>query len=171
MKNYLNFRTLFASIGVVSLILLGFAYFFEYHYQLEPCPLCLLQRYTLWAIVFVVFIGVLQNCKSFGKVLYSLGVILFSTLGAILSARHVWLQHLPPGTQMPSCTAGLEKMLAFKPFFEVMKEVFIGSEGCTKIDFTILGLSLSAWTLCYFIALILFCVWLIMRVKNNSRSV
>jgi len=156
MKSYFTFRLLFITGGLLSLIILGSAYFLEYYLLLEPCPLCLLQRYLLWGIVFLFGAGALQNCKSFGRIIYCTSTGTLSILGIILAGRHVWLQHLPPTSEIPTCTAGFEKMLTYKPIFEVLQTILAESQSCARVDFTILGQSLSFWSLLFFIGLVVF---------------
>jgi disulfide bond formation protein DsbB len=154
MKIGLTFRSLFMVAELATLTLLGAAYVLEYHFQLEPCSLCLLQRYILWGIVLLLLAGILQNCKRISRLIYTTGIGIFSSLGIALAGRHVWLQHLPPSPDIPTCTAGIEKMLAFQPLLEVLKAVLTESQSCARVDFTILGFSLSFWSLMYFIALL-----------------
>lgn len=152
----LTFRKLFMFGGLTSLLLLGSAYFLEYYFVLDPCPLCLLQRYILWGMVVIFLLGALQNCRSFGRLLYCIAIETLCILGIILAGRHVWLQHLPPTSSIPTCTAGFEKMLTFKPLHEILKTMLTESHACAQIDFTLLGFSLSAWSLLFFMGLALF---------------
>lgn len=171
MKNALNFRFLFCLGGSVCLMLLGSAYFLEYYFKLEPCPLCLLQRYVLWGMAILFGIGILQNPKQWGRIVYCGLIAVLSTIGLALATRHVWLQHLPPSTEIPTCTAGFEKMLAFKPFLEVLKNMLTESHGCALVDFTILGFSLSFWSLLCFIGFIAFnFILMVLQIKSNCSD-
>lgn len=153
-----TFRNLFTLGVLVSFCMLCFAYILEYGFDLEPCPLCLLQRYAFWGIFTVFFLGAVHNGQNVARMLYCTVVFLFSTIGIILSARHVWLQYFaPPG--ISNCMAGLDRMLAFKPLLEVLKEiVFHTSAECARIDFTLLKLSLPAWSLIGFISFAFFSI-------------
>lgn len=169
MKTQLNFRLLFILGGVVSLAFLTIAYFLEVHYKLSPCPLCYLQRYILWIMIAIFSMGAIQNCKNIGRIIYSSGIIFVSTLGALLATRHLWLQYFISNTDSASnCMAGFEKMLKFKPLLEVLKEVLTSSQECTKIDFTLLNLSLSGWSLLGFVGLNCFGVLMIwLQIKRR----
>jgi len=152
----LNFRTLFIWGSLISLLMLSFAYILEYGFNLEPCPLCLLQRYALWAVFGTLAIGAIHNGKVIARTIYCMSIFLFSITGIALAARHVWLQHYAP-SEISNCMAGLDRMLAYEPFLEVLKEIlFHTSAECARIDFTFLTLSLPAWSLIGFISFAVF---------------
>ncbi len=152
------FRLLFICGSLISALILSFAYILEYKFNLVPCPLCLLQRYALWAIFCAFIIGAIYNGKTIARTLYCISIFLFSIIGIILSSRHVWLQYFaPPG--VANCMAELGRMLQFKPFLQVLKEILLQSSAeCTRIDFTFLKLSLPAWSLLSFIVFAIFSV-------------
>ncbi len=158
MKPKFTFRWLFILGSLVSFSMLSFAYLLEYHLDLEPCPLCLLQRYILWAIFCSFTIGAIHNGTMVARILYSTCSVFLSIIGIILASRHVWLQYFAPH-EIADCMAGLERMLAFKPFLEVLKEVFFHTSAeCARIDFTFLKLSLPAWSLLSFIGFAIFSI-------------
>jgi len=167
LKIIFNFRSLFLLGLCASLAILGSAYFLEYGFNYIPCPLCLLQRYALWGILVLFGIGFLYPGKNLSRLFICSGLISFSVLGILLASRHLWLQHLPPGA-IASCGADLERLLQFKPFLEVFKEVFMNAEECARIDFTFLGLSLSLWSLLAFIGFAVFSsLILILQIKRR----
>lgn len=166
MQLKLSFRLSFIIAGLFCLLLLSVGYLLEYGFHLEPCPLCLLQRYVFWAMAFVFGLGALHDCKNIGRYLYSGIAFVLASLGASLALRHIWLQHLPP-EQAPACTAGLERMLQFQPWLQVLKTVLTASGQCAKVDFTILTLSLPVWTLFSFLALMIFIMLIIILQKKR----
>jgi protein dithiol:quinone oxidoreductase len=152
-------KKLFMLGGALSVGLLGSAYFLEYYLHLRPCPLCYLQRYMLWGLCLFFWGGALHNPKSWGRVFYTTGILILSALGTLLAGRQVWLQY--GATQpAPNCMAGFEKMLEFKPLFEVFKEIFAGTQDCAQVDFQFLSLSLAGWSLLNFIAFFVLSVWI-----------
>jgi disulfide bond formation protein DsbB len=152
MKTILSFRPLLCLGGLFSFLFFLATYLLEYGFGLEPCPLCYLQRGMLFIISLVFCLGVLQNCKQHGRLVY--GAILFvcSMLGGALASRQLWLQYISP-VHESNCFAGFEKMLELMPLWEVLKETLQGSQECGQIDFALLGLPLSAWSLFSFIGL------------------
>lgn len=150
-----NTRLLFSFGAIVSMAVLGSTYFMEHIVKLEPCPLCLLQRYLLWMISILWVIGSLFTLKRSWRLFYCIAIIIFSLLGLIIAGRHVWLEHYPPSFPS-SCLAGLDKIFAFRSLGEILEEVFTSQE-CSKIDFTLLSLSLPTWSLIMFSSFTLYC--------------
>jgi disulfide bond formation protein DsbB len=146
MKMMLNFRTLLFVGGFLSLVLLLGTYLLEYGFGAEPCPLCYLQRGILFAITLVFCLAGLQNCKQNGRLIYCAILFFLSMLGVALASRQLWLQYISPLNES-NCFAGFQKMLTLMPLWEVLKETFRGSSACSTIDFTVLRLPLSAWSL------------------------
>lgn len=150
MKIVITFRSLFFLGALISLIFLLGTYVLEYGFQLEPCPLCYVQRGALFGIVVLFWLATLQNCKGNGRLIYCASIFIFSILGIVLASRHLWLQYVSP-VHESNCLAGFEQMLEFMPLLEVLKETFHGSQECSKIDFTFLALPLPAWSLFSFV--------------------
>jgi disulfide bond formation protein DsbB len=153
----LTFRTLFFGGGLISLALLLCAYLLEYFFNLVPCPLCYLQRFVLFGIIALFWLGTLQNCKKTGRLIYCGSVFTLSTVGILLAARQLWIQIISPVSES-NCLAGFEKMLQFMPLWEVLKETIHGTQECSAIDFTVLFLPLSAWSLFSFMGFAIFSI-------------
>ena len=92
-------------------------------------------------------VSMLQGAKAYGAL-----IDLLATIGALIAARHVWLQHLPP-EEAPRCGPGLDYMLQTMPLNETLREVLIGSGECAEVDWTLLGFSIPEWKLLLFIGL------------------
>ena len=152
MKMILGFRALLFLGGLLSLLFFLGTYLIEYGFGLEPCPLCYLQRGMLFILFLVFCLGVLQNCRQHGRLVYCAILFVFSLLGGALASRQLWLQYISPMHES-SCLPGFAKMLALMPLWEVLKETLQGSQECGQIDFSFLGLPLSAWSLFSFMGL------------------
>jgi len=85
---------------------------------------------------------------------YGFLVVLFSGLGAAIAGRHVWLQSVPED-QVPSCGPGLNFILDNFPISQAVDMVLRGSGECADVLWTLLGLSIPAWTLVAFALMIL----------------
>jgi disulfide bond formation protein DsbB len=129
--------------------LLGVGAYLQFVEQLEPCPLCISQRLAILATGVVFLFGGLHNR---GRKIYALGSAAVALIGASVSARHVWLQHLPP-EEVPECSPGLEYVFQNFPLADTIKLMLTGTGECAKIDWTLLGLSIPAWTLFAFLLL------------------
>jgi disulfide bond formation protein DsbB len=147
-RRLINFLGALACAALVAV-----AYFyFERILGLEPCPLCMFQRVGVALLGCVFLIAAVHNPKGYGSRIYAvaIGVLALATIG--VSARHIYVQHAPPGT-IPSCGAPLDAMLQMFPLSQVVVKVLRGGGECTRIDWTFLGLSMPEWLLIIVFAL------------------
>jgi len=128
------------------------ALFFQHVLHLEPCPLCVLQRVGTISLGTVFLIACLHNPGRFGARVYGILLMMVALAAASVSARHVWLQSLPPD-QAPACGPGLDYMLEVFPLLDAMRMVFSGSGECAEIVWQFLGLSMPAWVFICLVAL------------------
>lgn len=129
------------------------ALYFQFQGGLEPCPLCISQRIMVLAVGLVMLAAVLHNPRTVrGIRAYALLGFSVAVLGASISARHVWLQHLP-ADEVPACGPGLEYMFHYFPLTDTLKAMLTGTGDCAKVDWTLLGLSMPAWVLLCFLGL------------------
>ena len=142
-------RLLFLAGFLASAGLIGAALVFQYGLGLEPCPLCIVQRWFLIAVGLALLAGALHNPRSWGRRLYGLGVVALAGLGAAVSTRHVWIQHLPPG-QVAGCGADLDYMLQNFPLLKTVTLLWAGTSDCATVAWSFLGLSMAGWMLVCF---------------------
>ena len=140
-------RTL-ALIAAACIGLLAFGMYLQHVQGLEPCPMCIVQRYAL--ILVAVFTGVasLRGSKAWWM---SLGVLALgaSGFGAFVAARQSWLQWYPP--EFASCGRDFYGMIENYPIGRAIPMIFRGSGDCTAIDWTFLGGSIANWSFICFI--------------------
>jgi disulfide bond formation protein DsbB len=147
-------RSYFLAGFLFCMGLLAAALYFQFSGGLEPCPLCVSQRIMMFAVALVMLLAVLHNPKRTGVKVYAILGFVVAVLGGTVSARHVWLQHLPP-EEVPACGPGLEYMFQYFPLTETLKAMLNGTGDCAKVDWTLLGLSMPAWVLICFVVLAL----------------
>ena len=135
--------------------LLGVGAYLQFVEELEPCPLCISQRLAILATGVVFLAAGLHNR---GRRIYAVAAALTALVGASISARHVWLQHLPP-EEVPECSPGLEYVFQHFPLADTVKLMLTGTGECAKIDWTMFGLSIPAWTLIAFLGLAGWALW------------
>jgi protein dithiol:quinone oxidoreductase len=136
--------------GCVFLLSMG-AYF-QFVDGLEPCPLCISQRIAILLTGLVFLLAGLHNPGVVGVKIYALLGALIALGGGAISTRHVWLQHLPP-EEVPECGPGLDYIFNNFPLTETLKLMLSGTGDCAKVDWTLLSLSMPAWTLIAFLLL------------------
>ncbi len=140
-------RRLTNSAGAVACFaMLGYAYFAQYVQHLEPCPLCMFQRITIFALGVVFLIAALHNPRAWGAYLYA-GLIAVASLATIaVSARHLYVQSAPPGS-IPACGAPLDALVRMFPLTVVIRKVLHAGGECAVVNWRFLGLAMPAWVL------------------------
>lgn len=146
-------RTIFLGGFAVSAGLMAAALYFQYVGQLEPCPLCILQRLSVIGTGLILLAGGLHNPGKWGRRLYGALTVITAGAGAGVAVRHVWIQHLP-FDQQPGCSYEFAYMLENFPLAKTLKLVLQGTGDCAQVTWSFLGLSMPAWTLVFFVGFV-----------------
>ena len=140
-------------IGFGCMFLIGVALYMEHMMHLEPCPLCIFQRVAVITAGLIAIVAALHNPQRFGIKVYSLMVVMASTVGGALAIRQLHLQSLPED-QVPSCGPGLDYLLDVFPMQDVIQMVLVGDGSCAEVAWSLLGISIPGWALVGFIGLV-----------------
>lgn len=170
-QTLLNYRVL-ALLGFLGCVTgLLFALYLEHFRGYEPCPMCVFQRVAMLAAGAVLLVAALHGPRAGGRWVYAVLAYLAALTGALIAARHVWLQSLPPEL-VPACGPTLDYLMEFMPMAEIVQLILSGDGNCAKIDAAWLGLSLPFWTMLAFIALALWALLLpiLPRFARDPRS-
>jgi protein dithiol:quinone oxidoreductase len=130
----------------VCVALLAYALYTQFHLGLEPCPLCIFQRVGIALTGIVFLLAALQHPRRWGRAVYAVLIAVAALATAAVAARHLYVQHLPPGS-LPSCGAPLGVLIKFTPFFELIRKVLSGSGECGQVNWRFLGLAMPGWVL------------------------
>ena len=144
----LSTRTFFTIGFAVCAALLGFALYLQHFANLEPCPLCMLQRVAFMFLGLVCLIGAVHDPRRTGERVYAGLAAVTAATGVGLAARHVWLQYNPP--QFASCAGDLYSQLERLPLGRVIANAIRATGDCAKVDWTMLHLSIAEWSLLWF---------------------
>lgn len=140
-------RRILALTALACVGLLAFGLYLQHAVGLEPCPMCIVQRYALLLVAVVA--GVTAALR--GRHAFTVGVGLMGALavaGAFVAARQSFLQWYPP--EVLSCGRDLYGMIESFPLKRVIPMIFKGSGDCSAIDWTFLGLTIANWSfLCF----------------------
>jgi disulfide bond formation protein DsbB len=139
----------FGAILFIFLLTLGFSFYLEYGQGLQPCPLCLFQRFINLLLCCIAFIAFVHRGQKLAKVIYALLVGLIALAGMALALRQVWLQHLPPG-ETPGCGASLSFMYEHMPFDRFFMAVLKGTGDCAEVKWQLINVSLPEWSAIFF---------------------
>lgn len=142
-------RAVWAGMAGVCLAMLLFGLYLQHVAGLEPCPMCIVQRYALLAVALLA--AVLALAKPGVRRWLGWAVVLVAGFGAFTAARQSWLQWYPP--EVYSCGRDLYGMIESFPLRRVVPMIFRGSGDCTQIDWTFLGLSIANWSFLNFVAM------------------
>ena len=136
--------------------------YLQNHLGLEPCPMCIVQRYALIAVIVWCVLGVSANAPVRTLVMTWL-IALTAGFGAFVAARQSWLQWYPP--EVVSCGRDFYGMIENFPLQRAVPMIFKGSGDCTKIDWTFLGGSIANWSFVVFMGI--FVLMLLLRIRDG----
>ena len=157
-------RRLLAVVSAACIAMLIFGLYLQHGVGLEPCPMCIVQRYALILVAVVAAAAAFAHRKV--PLAASAGLmVLLSIFGAFVAARQSFLQWFPPPEA--SCGRDLYGMIETFPLKRVIPMIFKGSGDCTKIDWTFLGLSIANWSFVCFAAIALLGMLLVFRVLRK----
>ncbi len=151
-------RRVYALISAICVALLAFGMYLQHGVGLEPCPMCIVQRYTLVLVAVVAAVGAATSGWRTHRVLAVLLAVL-AAFGAFVAARQSWLQWYPP--EIATCGRDFYGMIENFPLQRAIPMIFKGSGDCTVIDWTFLGGSIANWSFLWFLAFALLALWLL----------
>ena len=140
--------------------LLAYGLYLQHGVGLEPCPMCIVQRYALVLVAIIAGLTATTGRKGLqigGAVL----MLLAAGFGAFTAARQSWLQWYPP--EVASCGRDFYGMIETFPLQRAIPMIFKGSGDCTKIDWTFLGLSIANWSFLCFVGIAVLTLVLLAR--------
>lgn len=130
--------------------MLGFGYYLQFVKDLEPCPLCMTQRFAFMAVGALAFIGLFNsNSAPYRRATSGLGAIA-ALIGLAVACRQIWLQNLPED-QVPACGPGFGYIVDTFPLLEAIEIMFKGNGNCAEVSWTFIGLSIPYWAALAFV--------------------
>lgn len=154
-------RRVLAAVSLACIAMLGFGLYLQHVVGLEPCPMCIVQRYAF--ILIAIVCGVAAAFRSRGAwVTAGALMVLLSGFGGFVAARQSWLQWYPP--EVVSCGRDFYGMIETFPLKRAIPMIFKGSGDCTKVDWTFLGGSIANWSFLWF------CLFLVVGLLMVARQ-
>jgi len=156
------------ALGLICLacvLMLAFGLYLQHVVGLEPCPMCIVQRYALMLVA--LFTGLAALFSSRGLQVTG-GVLALAAAvgGAYTAAQQSWLQWYPP--EVVSCGRDLYGMIETFPLKRALPMIFRGGGDCSKIDWSLFGLTLANWSFVAFTVLALLLLTLLLR-RRTAR--
>ena len=158
-------RRVLAAISLASVAMLVFGLYLQHYLDLNPCPMCIVQRYAL--IFVAVFAGLASATGK--KSLWIVGTLLTlvsAVLGAYTAANQSWLQWFPP--EVATCGRDLYGMIETFPLKRAIPMIFRGGGDCSVVDWTFLGGSIANWSFICFTLISLVCVAVLVRCMRRG---
>ena len=138
-------------MGLIALSgtgMLVFGLYLQHVVGLNPCPMCIVQRYALIGVVVLGAIG--WRLRGRGLTVSALLLALTAGFGGFTAARQSWLQWYPP--EVVTCGRDFYGMVENFSINRAIPMIFKGSGDCTKVDWTFLGGSIANWSFLAFVA-------------------
>ena len=151
-------RRLWLLVCLACIGLLAFGLYLQHVVGLEPCPMCIVQRYALFLVA--ILAGMVS---AIGKKGLQIGgvtlLLLVAGFGAFVAARQSFLQWYPP--EVATCGRDLYGMIETFPLKRAIPMIFKGGGDCTVVDWTFLGGSIANWSfVCFAVIAVLALVFL-----------
>ncbi len=157
------YRTIQLLMVFVSTMVFMASFYFEVVKGLQPCPLCLMQRFSVLVLLTFSLMGICLATLTRARLVALLQCV-FAFAGLFFSSRHLWLQaHLTE--QVPACMPGLDVLVKYFPWQDIAHALFWGAGDCAEMNWQWLGLSMPAWSLCYFVFMLFISSLLCLRLK------
>lgn len=153
-------RRLLGLIAAACVGLLAFGMYLQYVVGLEPCPMCIVQRYALIAIAVCAGLASARGQKGWWMTWGALALAA-AGFGAFVAARQSWLQWFPP--EFATCGRDFYGMIENYPISRAVPMIFRGSGDCMAVDWTFLGGSIANWSFICFVLMSLALALLLAR--------
>lgn len=150
-------------IALSGVGMLVFGLYLQHVVGLNPCPMCIVQRYALIAVVVLALLA----WRLSGRALAAAGLLLVLSagFGAFTAARQSWLQWYPP--EVVNCGRDFYGMVENFPLNRAIPMIFKGSGDCSKIDWTFLGGSIANWSFVGFVVFGVVGLWAVVRALRS----
>ncbi len=147
LKN-LSLRQGAVCIALACVGMLAFGMYLQHVVGLEPCPMCIVQRY---ALILVAVLAALTGVWGRFNLFFASLTGIVAVGGAFVAARQSWLQWYPP--EVVSCGRDFYGMVETFPLKRALPMIFKGGGDCSKVDWTFLGGSIANWSFVGFVAI------------------
>ena len=153
-------------IALSGIGMLVFGLYLQHVVGLNPCPMCIVQRYALIGVVLLALVG--WRLRTWALTAAGLLVTLAAGFGGFTAARQSWLQWYPP--EVVNCGRDFYGMVENFPLNRAIPMIFKGSGDCSKIDWTFLGGSIANWSFVCFVLFGLLGLWVAIQSRRPAHA-
>lgn len=162
--NNLSYQKLQGLLLIATLFVISVSFYLQYKVGLHPCSLCIMQR------ICIIFFGAFSVASLFVSanslrrriVIAEIFVVM---AGLFFTTRQIWLQSLPVD-QAPACLPGLDVLINYFPWHEVLLALIWGTGSCAEITWKFMGLSIAAWSVIYFLVMLFITSYIFVQFKQ-----
>lgn len=163
-----HYRTLQNLLLTITLFVLGLTFYFQYLRDQQPCTLCMMQRNAALSFAFFCVLG--QLLTTLKRVKFAMRFqIGFAMAGLFFASRQLWLQFFING-HAHACLPDLNVLIHFFPWKDIMTALFWGAGDCSDTTLKLLGLTMSAWSALYFLAMILISIYIYRKLARSLEE-
>lgn len=155
-------------LSLLTFFILGTSFYLQYMRGLQPCPLCLMQRFCLILLLLSCVIGVCSSTLRLSRVI-TVFQILFSIAGLFFAGRQLWLQSLPVG-QAPACIPDFNVLIRYFPWKDILHALLWGAGDCAEVTWKLLGLSIAAWSALYFLFILIVSTIVLLGLNKSIKQ-
>lgn len=135
---------------------------------LNPCPMCIVQRYALIVVGVLCAIAALSR-KAAAWRFWGLMAVGVAAFGAFTAARQSWLQWYPP--EFATCGRDIYGMIESFPLQSAIPMIFKGSGDCSAVDWKFLGGTLANWSFVWFAVFIVVILATLLKLPRQRGGV
>jgi disulfide bond formation protein DsbB len=149
-------------LGLACTGLVGASFFVQHVLGIEPCPLCIIQRFTYLGLIPVFFAAAMArpHGRTQRVLFWTAAILTLEGLGVAGYQTHL---QLFPAPLVATCSASLSYMLDTMAVTEVLARLLHATGDCSDTSFKVLGLTLAQASLIIFLSFTLLLVKLLRR--------
>lgn len=133
----------------------------QFHFNMQPCPWCTLQRFIFLVVGTLALLGAALPAPKLRRWL----AVLMALAALCGASAALWLQFV--ASSSTSCKLTLaDKIMASLGLFELAPDLFVPTASCADAAVNLLGIPYAVWSL----ALFLFCALIGNRVAMSRLT-
>ena len=150
------------ALALVCTGLVGASFYVQHVLGVDPCPLCIVQRFTYLGLIPVFLAAALARTggRTQRALFWTAGTL---ALGGLAIAGYQTYLQLFPAPAAVRCSASLSYMLDSMALTEVLAQLLRATGDCSDTSFRILGLTLAQASLLVFLSFSLMLAMLLRR--------
>lgn len=154
-------------LGLGCTGLVGASFFVEHVLDVEPCPLCMVQRFTYLGLIPVFLFAAMAHAHGRAQraLFWTAAPLALGGLGVAGYQTYLQLFPAPLGAR---CSASLSYMLDTMAVTEVLARLLHATGDCSDTAFKVLGLTLAQASLLMFLGLTLSLVIVLWRQPTRT---